>query len=197
MYEQTDREMKRLTTLLVREFGKLKKKSVLAFDDMNSLKRAVDECYKDCYRAIVNSFVSIARFYFKAGGGEDTVITALMIEQFLSKELDPVTKYIFKAESDRKRARAFEAIAVSRDAKEVDKALKLYHAQVKQWADEITDEFTLRGYEEKGITRVRWKTEEDSRVCHECAERDNKIYPIRKIPPKPHINCRCYLLPLS
>ena len=195
MYEYTDRELIKLTTVMVREFSKLKKKSVLAFDNLNQLKNAVDDCYENCYSAIVNSYTRIARFYYKAGGG-DTVITALMIESFLSKDIDPVTKYIFKTETDRKRARTFEAVAVTRNAKEVDDALKVFHKQVKQFADEVTDEFTLRGYEDAGVEKVKWKTEEDSRVCRICGERNNEIYPIGEIPPKPHIGCRCYLLPV-
>lgn len=197
MYEQTDKELKKLTTILVREFGKLKRKSILSFDNLNSLRKSVDDCYRKCYSAIVDSYTEIAKFYYKAGGGEETAITALMIEHFLSDNIDPVSKYIFKTETDRKRARTFEALAVSQNAtKDADEALKAFHKQVKQFADNVTDEFTLRAYNDSGVKKVRWKTEEDSRVCRICGERNNEIYPIKKVPPKPHIGCRCYLLPV-
>ena len=197
MYEYTDKVMTVLTKKMVREFGKLKKKSVLAFDELNNLKSAVDECYKVCYNAIVGSFYQIARFYYHKAGGEETVITALMIEQFLEKDFDPVTKYLFASEYDRKRARCYEAISITENTAEVDKALRLLHAQVKQWGDNVTDAFTLKAFEDTGIQKVKWKTEEDARVCAECGERDNKIYLIKKVPPKPHPNCRCYLLPVT
>ena len=188
--------MKKLTAKMVRAFSTMKKKSVLAFDELQTLNKAVDDCYNDCYKAIVDSFQKIAKFYYREAGGEETVITALMIEQFLAKDYDPVTKYLFAAEFDRKRARCYEALSITENTSEADKALRLLHAQVKQWADNVTDVFNIKGYEDGGIKEVRWKTEEDARVCAECGERNDKIYPIKKVPPKPHINCRCYLLPV-
>jgi hypothetical protein len=44
---------------------------------------------------------------------------------------------------------------------------------------------------------VKWITEEDELRCAECAERHNKVYHIDSIPPKPHINCRCYFEPVK
>lgn len=187
--------MKRLTRRMIQAFNKLKKKSVLSFDELNTLKAAVDDCYKECYNFILASYITIAKHYCKEACDDDSVINLLWIENFLGG-YDPVTKYIFDNEADRKRARLFEALVVSQSPAEVDTALRLYHRQVKQWADNVTDAATLEGYKQAGIKEVRWKTEEDSRVCKECGERDNKIYPIKKVPDKPHPNCRCYLLPV-
>ena len=195
MYEFTDTEMKVLTRRMVQAFSKLKKKSILAFDNMNALKKAVDDCYKECLESILVSYTRIAQHYCKEACGDDEIIDLIWIEHFLGG-LDPVTKYIFTTEADRTRARAFESIAVSRDVSEVDTALKLYHRQVKQWADNITDAATLEGYMEAGIKEVKWKTEEDARVCKECGERNDVVYPIKSVPDKPHPNCRCYLLPV-
>ena len=196
MYEYTDKVMKTLTLRMVRKFNQLKAKSVLDFDELNDLQKDVDECYSDCMEYIEDAYYDIAEHYYKEAGGEDSVIDLIWIRHFLGG-FDPVTKYIFNTEADRKMARAFEAIAVSKSPKEVDKALRLFHAQVKQWGDEVTDEATLEGYMSKGIKKVRWKTEEDSRVCKECGELNNKIFPIKSVPNKPHIGCRCYLLPIS
>lgn len=188
--------MTNLTKRLIRIFSSLKKKSVLNFDEVNTLQSDVDKCYKDCMREIRQAYLDIARHYYKeADGKDDSVIDLIWIKHFLGG-FDPVTKYIFNTEADRKRARAFEALAVSRDPAEVDKALRLFQNQVKQWADEVTDEATMDAYRSRGIKRVRWKTEEDSRVCEKCEERNNVIYPINAVPDKPHIHCRCYLLPV-
>lgn len=196
MYEYTDKIMKSLTVRMVRKFNHLKTKSVLKFDEVNELRTDVDKCYKDCLREIRQAYLDIARYYYKKAGGSDSVIDLMWIKHFLGG-FDPVTKYIFDTEADRKRARAFEALAVSKDPSEVDKALRLFHNQVKQWADEVTDEATMEAYIAAGIKKVKWKTEEDSRVCPECGERNNEIYPINSVPDKPHINCRCYLLPVK
>lgn len=189
--------MKSLTLRMVRRFNHLKTKSVLEFDELNDLRSDVDKCYKECLREIRQAYLDIARHYYKeANGDDDSVIDLIWIKHFLGG-FDPVTKYIFDTETDRKRARAFEAIAVTKNPAEVDKALKLFHNQVKQWADEVTDEATMDAYRSKGIKKVKWKTEEDSRVCAECGERNNEIYPINSVPDKPHIGCRCYLLPIK
>lgn len=184
-----------LTKKMVRRFSKLKKKSVLHFDEVNDLQSDVTECYTACLKDIKSAYLDIARHYYKEADGEDSVIGLIWINHFLGR-FDPVTKYIFDTEADRKRARAFEAIAVTEDTAEVDKALRLFHAQVKQWGDEVTDAATLAAYESRGIKKVKWKTEEDSRVCKECGELNNKIFPIKSVPDKPHIGCRCYLLPV-
>ena len=195
MYEYTDKVMKRLTQTMVRQFSSLKKKSVLGFDELNTLQADVDKCYSACMREIRQAYLEIARHYYRNADGEDSVIDLIWIKHFLGG-FDPVTKYIFDNEADRKRARAFEALAVTKSPAEVDTALRLFHAQVKQWADNVTDEAIMEAYQSQGIKRVRWKTEEDSRVCKECGERNNKVYPIASVPDKPHIGCRCYLVPL-
>lgn len=195
MYEYTDKAMERLTRKMVRKFNQLKTKSVLEFDDLNALRSDVNKCYASCLREIRQTYLDIARYYYEKAGGEDSVIDLIWIKHFLGG-FDPVTKYIFDTETDRKRARAFEALASTRNPSETDTALRLFHAQVKQWADEVTDEATMDAYFAKGIKNVRWKTEEDARVCEKCGERNNVIYPVNSVPEKPHIGCRCYLLPI-
>ena len=194
-YRETDKLMEPLTRKIVREFGKLKR-SVLAFDDINKLKNATNECYAACHTATIQTYVKIAKHYYKeCGGTGDTVINILFIDLMLN-EYDPVTKYIFATEWDRKRARAVESIIGGRNPKDVDTAMKYLHGQIRQWGDEVTDNAVLTAYADKGIKKVKWKTEEDSRVCKECGELNDKIFPIKSVPDKPHIGCRCRLLPL-
>ena len=197
MYEYTDKVMKVLTVRIVRYFRKLKTKSVLDFDEVSNLQADVNECYRGCMREIRQAYLDIARHYYKAADGEDdSVIDLMWIRHFLGG-FDPVTRYIFSTETDRKRARAFEALSGRKDPAEVDKAMKLFYNQVKQWADNVTDEATMEAYMSRGIKKVKWKTEEDARVCSECGERNGKIYPINSVPDKPHPRCRCHLLPIK
>jgi hypothetical protein len=195
MYEYTDKVMKGLATQMANHFSRLKLRSVLAFDELNTLNNAVKTCYAKCMTDITSAYLKIARHYYKKEGG-DAILDALYIEAIL-KDFDPVTKYIFNTEYDRKRSRAFEAIAVTKNAKEVDNALKVLFEQVKQWGDNVTDDARMKAFVDRGLRDVRWKTEEDSRVCKECGERNNVIYPVNKVPPKPHIRCRCYLIPVK
>jgi SPP1 gp7 family putative phage head morphogenesis protein len=71
--------------------------------------------------------------------------------------------------------------------------MRIWARQAKQFADEITDAAVLDDLKAQGYQKVQWHSEEDARVCDICYERNNKIYDIDNIPPKPHINCRCWL----
>ena len=195
MYEFTDKVMKRLARQITERFSRFSK-SILTFDSINALQKAVTDCYKDCIKEARKAYLEIGKHYYKeAGGKDDAFIDALWVDHILS-DYDPVTKYIFNNEADRKRARTFESIVVSKDPKEVNSAMKYLFDQIKQFADNITDEATLNAYEGRGIRKVKWKTEEDARVCATCGERNNQIYSIGSVPPKPHLRCRCYLLPV-
>lgn len=121
-------------------------------------------------------------------------------EQWLDdmlNEADPVTMYRFDSEAERKKSRLVEAlIAAHNKAKEIDKALRLWTLQTAHYADKSVDTATLAAYMDAGVEKVEWVTMDDIKVCPECEARDGKIYPIDKVPPKPHIRCRCELHPV-
>lgn len=60
---------------------------------------------------------------------------------------------------------------------------------------DITDKAVEQAYLDNDVEKVVWVTIKDERRCVECRKRDGKIYDIAKVPPKPHLGCRCYLLP--
>ena len=71
-----------------------------------------------------------------------------------------------------------------------------YWAQMTEWyAVEVTDQSTLKAFQDSGVRYVKWNTMNDGRECSACKERDGKIYPIRSIPSKPHPGCRCWYTP--
>ena len=195
MYKYTDKITAYLNRIFVRQFKKLSR-SILDFDNINAIEKSVNACYKTCFKETRYRYLDIAKHAYKKADGDDTAIDIMWIDGFLN-EYDPVTKYVFTREFDRKRARAFESIVATKDKKEVDTALKYLARQVKQWADNVTDEATLQAYKDNGVKRVRWNTEKDSRVCAICGERNNEIYDIDKIPDKPHPGCRCWLTPVK
>ena len=43
--------------------------------------------------------------------------------------------------------------------------------------------------------KIVWETEKDLRVCEVCRNRDGKVYELKRVPKKPHYNCRCWLRP--
>ena len=62
-----------------------------------------------------------------------------------------------------------------------------------QFMDDVTFDAMIQAFRDNGTERVRWITAEDDRRCKQCAAMHGKIYPIDKIPPKPHIHCRCWV----
>lgn len=192
MYEYTDKILDYLNKRFIRSFKKLK--SILKFDEINKIKKDVDDCYKECFKETRLRYLDIARRYYKKASEKDKedVIDLMWIDNFLSS-YDPITKYVFVNEVDRKRARTFEAIVATQSTKDVDTSIRLWAGQVKQWADEVTDEATIQGFKDRGVKYVKWNTEKDDRRCKICYDREGKIYPIDKVPEKPHIGCRCWL----
>lgn len=196
MYEFTDKAIERINRVIQHEFS-LVRQTVLSFDEIYVIQNAVNDAYATIYNAVKKIYLEVANDAYKAVTERDTMFTALWIEQFL-RGYDPVTKYVFDHEFDRKRARLFEALVASKKKDipyELKQAMYNLAVQTKQYADEVTDTATLQGYKDSGIARVTWVTEQDGRVCSECKSRSGKTYAVDKVPAKPHIRCRCYLLP--
>lgn len=104
-----------------------------------------------------------------------------------------VTKYVYLNEVDRKRDRLAESINSSGDkSAEMDRGMTYWARMTGWYVDLVVDETTLKAYKDSGVKKVRWNTQGDSKVCHICRERNGQIYPIDKIPPKPHPGCRCW-----
>ena len=111
---------------------------------------------------------------------------------------NPVTKYVFYNELDRKESRLFEALVAStlERTKSYQTAERLLTRQVKQSVIDLEDEVAKTVYEDLGVTKVRWVTEQDEKTCGVCQEMDGQIYDLEDVPPKQHYNCRCYLIPV-
>lgn len=200
MYEYADQVVKYLTRKAIRLFTKAK--SLTNFDELNVIEYS-HELYDNLSTQARDAFLLIAKRAY-----EDTVakwsddenkadIDAAWLLGILDR-YDPVTKYVFNQEIDRKRARFAESmIASETKAAEVETALRYWTSMIAQYAVEIEDEAVVEAYRDCGFKYVRWITEHDDRVCKVCDKRDYDVYPIDDIPPKPHIGCRCYLVPVE
>lgn len=188
-YEYTDKAVRYLSLRFIRLFNQAKGWS------KKKPKELIDEFYEfyeDLYEITLAAYIDIAKHYYKPTH-KKTTIDRKWVEKKLT-DYDPVAKYIFKEEVDRKRARHTEAVIASETPeKETDTALRYWSNMVRQFADTITDAAYEQGLEDDGIKKVRWHTQRDDRVCDECRGRNDKIYPITKIPPKPHLGCRCWV----
>lgn len=201
-FEYADRAIRDMNRRNLRAFDRLKQ---LKFDELNVFS-AVEKTYDDSvelakkrYRQIaVNAYIAallLADKKISEEDAEDTITEDWILDML--EEYDPVTLYQFFPEVERKKQRTVEAIIASHDKSEViDRALRLWTLQITHYADKSVDEATIDGYMDAGVKKVKWVTANDEKVCKICRERDGKIYPIGKIPPRPHYRCRCELWPV-
>ena len=115
-----------------------------------------------------------------------------------------VTGYLYNKEADRKRLRLNEQILTAREynnramfGDSLRRAANLWWTQTTQYGISSVDEATIKGFTDMGVERVQWIAADDEKTCPTCGARDNKIYKIKELPPKPHYGCRCYIVPVK
>ena len=128
------------------------------------------------------------------------------LKEFVNKYLkgyDHVTQYVYTKEVDRKRMRLNEAVYTAREfhdiaklQKAVKKSADLWFTQSSQYALDMMMAEIYEIYVDEGITFVRFHTQEDEKVCGECAPLDGKLFDVDACPKLPiHYNCRCFTTP--
>lgn len=209
-YELTDIIIALLLNELRREINRL---DVMGFDMLNApnitkyTKELVERLLKSNkreYLKIAKEATDEAKEDIEALGVSATplAVNGKYVDDVLG-EYNPVTNYLYYPEAERKRSRLAEAlitaVIVSNRAdyhKQLRKFADLWFTQTKQYGEKMVDKTRIDTFRKNGIKRVKWETKDDEKVCKECNERDGKIYPIDKIPDKPHYNCRCWVVPV-
>lgn len=190
-YDFADKAIRDMNRRNLRAFDGLK---LLKFDELNVL-RSVKRVYEDSIRLAKKRYLQIALDAYRNAKGKKKIDRDWVLDML--EEYDPVTMYLFTPEAERKRDRTVEAILSTPNKDEaVDRALRLWTLQTTHYAEKSVDEATLQAFRDNGVKKVRWVTAEDEKVCEVCRKRDGKIYPIDKIPPKPHYRCRCTYEPI-
>ena len=167
-YDFADKAIRDMNRRNLRAFDGLK---LLKFDELNVL-RSVKRVYEDSIRLAKKRYLQIALDAYHNAKGKKKIDRDWVLDML--EEYDPVTMYLFTPEAERKRDRTAEAILSTPNK----------------------DEATLQAFRDNGVKKVRWVTAEDEKVCDVCQKRDGKIYPIDKLPPKPHYRCRCTYEPV-
>lgn len=187
MYEEADKIIAYMNKRFIRLFNTLKS---IKFDEQNVLgktkevyKECTDIAYK-CYRALAEKII---------GDDDDGLIEPLLLG--ILDGYSPTLKFIYNHEVERKEKRCAEGLIATQEPKEVDTHLKQWTNMTSQVADDVEYYANIDNYVREGYTEVQWKTEHDEKVCPECAKLSNQIFPIDKIPPKPHYRCRCWVIP--
>lgn len=152
------------------------------------------------------AYLDIAKKVYADHNGPDRILEAWVIG--ILDDYDPVVKYVFTKELERKGARLAESIIADAEYSGKDpptvnyppikqdftRGLNYVTWQTDQFAITVEDKTVIRAFKDNGYKKIKWHTQDDEKVCKECEERNGKIYPIDKIPTK-HPNCRCYFTP--
>ena len=201
IYDRADQAIRDMNRQNLKAFNGLK---LAKFDEINlirqvngvydeSTRRARQRYYELAVEAYILAMIEAGKSNEEATARADRDIDLSWVLAML-EEVDPVTLYAFLPEKDRKAQRLIEALSEAHDkGKEVDKALKYWTVQVGQYAINAVDMARLEAFYAAGVKKARWMTEKDERVCDTCGPMDGKVFDIEDVPPKPHINCRCWL----
>ena len=189
-YSKTDKTI----AYLNKQYAKLFRK-VTSFDELNVISvshEIYDEALKVTEQEATRLVKSVYDSYSESGTITASDANAFVLALMLA--YNPVTKYVYKNELDRKRSRFAEGV-ISSDTprEEVELAKRLLVALNKQFADDATFDALIKAYEDDGVKKVRWVTAADDRRCQECKSRHHVVFDIDNIPPKPHLHCRCYV----
>ena len=190
MYEYTDKVIEALDKYIIRQFDKLNFTNETTYiTSAKRLYKKIDKKARECFLDIA------AYYYFENTDSDKYKPTKDSIDKWL-KEYNPVTTYQYDNEVERKAARYAESmLATNGAAKEKKIGMRYLSNMTTEYCLEATDNALINAYKANGVDKVIWVTENDDRVCHICIDRDGKKYDIDKIPPKPHLNCRCYYIP--
>lgn len=189
MYDYTDIILRYIERKLIKLFRRLK--SILHIDEANVMKTTA-EVYADAEQLIRKMFVQLAVHAYRDAAEKSDKIPDFYWLDALLTDYDPVAKYIFTNEFERKRAKLAEAMLSGGDvAKEIDAGMRAVAFMAREFAVRVTDEAVMKAFGDDGVKYARWVTEHDGRVCDVCMDRDGKVYPLIKFPDKPHYGCRC------
>lgn len=116
---------------------------------------------------------------------------------------DPVTKYIYDRELERKRLRLNEGVLTTRETQDrpgltdvVRTAANLLLTQSLQYGLDLIGETELEAFQEAAEDEdalIRYNACNDSKTCNECWKLNGKVFTVSEAPHIPqHYRCRCW-----
>ena len=171
------------------------------------VKKHIHKLYKSIYKTVKQEFLKVVNEIYEViydeavemgFDGDIRNLDEAWVEEFFDW-FNPVTKYVFSNEIDRKESRLFEALV----SNELDRlksyayAERLIVSQIEQYAIDLEDKIAIIVYEDTGVEKVIWNAEQDHNTCGDCDALDGQIFELKDVPPKLHHNCRCWLTPVK
>ena len=205
-YKMADAAAARITSKISKE---VRHNRLALFDEMNvvQIKKHVHKLYKDLFKIVQREFLSVLNPLYEeiydealalGFDGDLRDLDEAWIEEFFD-EYNPVTKYVFSNEMDRKESRLFEALVASSKERVQSylTAENLLKRQIRQYAIDLEDAVAKAVYKDLGVEYVQWNAENDSKTCGVCSELDHQVFTLNEAPTKQHYHCRCYLSPIK
>ena len=211
MYKLADKLLEQLKKLIRREFNRL---GVFGFDELNAprvtaetislfdrLMRENERLYLQVAKRAYADAIAAAVAAGFTDPGENRV-NASWVGNLLGA-YNFVSGFLYESEAERKRLRLAEQMMTAKEYQNrtlyndsVRRSANLWWMQASHYMLEAVDNAYLEGLKDSGVEFVWWHTKIDGRECKICRERNGKIYPIDKVPPKAHRNCRCHWIPV-
>ena len=169
-------------------------------------KKHIDRLYRDVFNIVKKEFTDILTPIYETiydeaidmgFDGDIRNLDEAWIEEFFGA-YNPVTKYVFSNEIERKKSRLFESLVAStlERHQSYNTAEKLLIKQVKQYAIDLEDAIAMVVYEDTGVKMVMWHAEHDHGTCGDCSELDGQIFKLKDVTDKLHYQCRCWITPV-
>lgn len=210
MYKHLDALLEKEKKNIRAEFNHL---GVMGFDELNVVNtRKTTQAMYDRFlsenetlylRAAKSAYAKAVKKAKEEGfsGDESEIDDSFVLGVLAGYNL--VTGYLYGKEADRKRLRLNEQILTAREfgnrmlyQESLRRSANLWWTQTAQYGISMVDEATIKGFKDMGVKKVRWIAADDEKTCPTCGGRDDRIYKINNIPPKPHYGCRCYIVPV-
>lgn len=211
MYRHLDKLLAEAKKKVRTEFNHM---SVMGFDELNVIntRKVTQEAFDRLLSDNEEMYLRVAKSAYKKAvkdaeaegftGEETTDIGGDWVVGLLAG-YNFVTGYLYDKEAERKRLRLNEQILTAREYNNrqmfqdsLRRTANLWWTQTAQYGISAVDEAVIQGFKDKGVKEVRWIAADDEKTCPTCGERDNKVYRLNKIPPKPHYGCRCHIVPV-
>ena len=200
IYRHADKANGAINARMTAEFQNMS--ASLRFDELNvvTVKKRVTAMYQRIQKVARREYRKVVKAVKKDTEKELNIgpvkLAAAALVAGVLTGYDPVMRYVYTHEWNRKRDRLVESLMASGSRREMREALTramtLLAGQAGQFADNLTDKTRTEVFAIAGVDEVYWNTQRDGRVCKVCEERDGQKYPLMDLPDK-HPRCRCYI----
>lgn len=195
-YDSAEKAMKKVYSDNQKRFNNMRLR-LAKFDELNVMQ--ISKSVKSLFSDIRNQTMSV---YMKLAKEKYPKATKKLLLSWFEM-VYIVVEYQFENEFLRKQARYIEALtALSQNGKSLNGAemlqlqrrmLNSLNLQLDEFSVYVVDKAMQQEMIEAEVKKVKWNAEMDKRTCEECRSMDGQTYDVHKIPPKPHIRCRCWV----